>query len=879
MAIAKVGASSVSSISGAGSLTATLPQAATANNVLTVFVTATYGSTGSATCSTPVGWTLDDTQASGGSSQSSIWVFHKVAAGGDSAPVFAIGGAVAGTSFAVAEEWSGVDTATPVRGDGTNASTTTSGSITLTDSISAQSGDVILSGATSRPASACTYMWGGGSATDTFVNQTGNTAIVGTGSQTVATSGTITPSVTLSAARGGAMVSIALKLAGSGGAPQSVSPSGIGTSEAFGTAAATPGAVTVDPSGIVSAEAFGTPVVTTVGQGTGTALADWGGLEVAASGGTVVIDGTALADWGGLQVAAGTGVVSALCDWGGVDAAVDTTSKAQTGVVLCDWGGIDANSSGSPHKHGLPPPPALPMLRLYDTDGVTWLANLTEAENVQAQQQIGAPGVIQFKIPVDQAGEVVGKRIVKAVYRGRTVQSARVDGYSTDYAVDGLKWRSYTLPGLLAITADIATYPEYELGRKGGTSRSFGYMSRTGDWLAFGNWTPGEGVPWSQETDIKKGRGFRFDLVGDPWWIAKRGDSYIEPGGALQYFRRQFTLAERTYYQIICTADDELTLWLDGQQIFAPSQQGNTSWHSAYTLSGTLEPGAHVLAAEVANWVATYTNNPMALILTMRKADATTGDPVKGTPLIITDPHWSVSDIYPGARRADVLRTILDEGRARGVRAAQILSTGFSRDVDSAGKAWPDAPGEYAVDIGSTLSDAVTRFAQTGPDVVIDPDRLTLQAFGRLGADISADVTLELGVSLTGHAVAVTEAGANTALMQLADGTWIEQQDGTALGLYGRAEVGVSLGSTADTASAAQVAAAQFSETAHGSKSFTTTHSAFAGPQPWRDYELGDTIAVSDGSGGVYKARVMALTIEGNGETPTITPELVLDRS
>ena len=60
----------------------------------------------------------------------------------------------------------------------------------------------------------------------------------------------------------GTITKVSVEVKGTAAGPQTISPSGIASAEAFGTATLTPGAVTVSPGGIVSAEAFGTPTLT-----------------------------------------------------------------------------------------------------------------------------------------------------------------------------------------------------------------------------------------------------------------------------------------------------------------------------------------------------------------------------------------------------------------------------------------------------------------------------------------------------------------------------------------------------------------------------------------------------------------------------------------
>lgn len=55
---------------------------------------------------------------------------------------------------------------------------------------------------------------------------------------------------------------------------QDISPTGIASAEAFGTATISPGAVDISPTGIASAEAFGTPLITHIVEPTGIASAE-----------------------------------------------------------------------------------------------------------------------------------------------------------------------------------------------------------------------------------------------------------------------------------------------------------------------------------------------------------------------------------------------------------------------------------------------------------------------------------------------------------------------------------------------------------------------------------------------------------------------------
>jgi hypothetical protein len=296
-------------------------------------------------------------------------------------------------------------------------------------------------------------------------------------------------------------------------------------------------------------------------------------------------------------------------------------------------------------------------------------------------------------------------------------------------------------------------------------------------------------------------------------------------------------------------------------------------------MSLTLPAGPHVLAAKLGNVRLRYSdaNNPMGLLLTLQQTDAS-GDVLEGVPLVNSDPRWLAADVA-GFRKADVLVKLWTEGTAYGYRAMQILTRGFDHTHDSAGQPWTDPPGEYGLDVGSTVLDACTQLAESGLDVLVEPDTLTLQAWSRKGADRGGTVALALGVdggSVLAHQRTETEARYNTALAQLANGIWVQRQDATAVAAVGREGAGISAGSSSDLDTVAEVLDGQLAEAGQTLVAFTTQISSLTGPQPYRDFDLGDTVTVPGGD----RARVLALTFDAAEDGPVrITPELVADNS
>lgn len=557
--------------------------------------------------------------------------------------------------------------------------------------------------------------------------------------------------------------------------------------------------------------------------------------------------------------------------FGGLTVTVDTTSGSVPGSVSFGFGGLRVSvTSGAP------------SIALFDEDG-NWLANLPNAAGITWQHELSAPGALSCRLPLDDVStaQATPKRILKVFWRGQARLAARIDSSGVTVAVDGRRWREFSnLPGVLNMLADGLIYPETGLDHATSSQRWFGYMSRTGSWTSSGNWTSALGAAYNDSSQGYFSRQPEGLSYPNPSWIAKRDITSIEPAGQVQVFRRGFTTTTANLnYQILATADDFLTLWLDGEQLYSTDSQKPYQWQELQQITGVLPAGYHVLAAKVVNmkW---YGHNVMGFILTMQQLQAD-GEVVLGSPIVNTNSGWAVADNAPGFRRADVIATIFGEALARGVKAFQVLTLGFTHDRDSHGVAWSDAPGEYELDTMTTVLDGVQTMTEKALDVDVDADTLTLHGYNRAGADKFSTVKLDVGVSLVDHRVERVEAKGNTALVQLADGTYAEQVDAASDAEYGRIEVGLQLGSTADTDTAAEVATAAFAESADTAYSITSTASTLAGPQVYVDWTVGDSIGVPDETAtGYLKARVMSVTVDASSDgPPKVTPELVLDRS
>lgn len=539
-----------------------------------------------------------------------------------------------------------------------------------------------------------------------------------------------------------------------------------------------------------------------------------------------------------------------------------------------------------------PPPRDRPTARLYDTDGA-FLTALPLAAGIQFQDESSAPGAVSLRLPLDDptTAQLTARRIIKIFWRGQFRQAARIDSAGSDVAVDGRMWREWSsIPGLLNILNHVPIYPEYGLARTSNTSRTFGYMARIGHgvWLESGNFTSPIGVPWSQMTGARRGYPTGLDFP-DPQWIAKHGPNYNEPVNYYQYFRRTFTTDRRMSVQILATGDNYIDLWLDGNQLVSSDGQSSHTWREAFQITQWLEPspvgGRHVIAARVRNGRLNATDgNHSGLLFTMQELDDQ-GNVIEQTPIINSNEnYWIVSDIAPGFRRAEVITRVWSESNLYEYAATGLINLGFSITHDTDGNLWEDAPSEYTVDVGSSVLDLLGMFTEKDVDVRINPATLRLDMWNRRGADLTASVQLNRGRdggNLISHRIERIEPEFNSLLLQLADGRWMQRQNTAAVNADGREATGLAMGSTSDTGSAYHIADAQLLDASRTTITFTTQVSSVTGPQPYVDFNVGDTIAVPNEAGtAYYAARVMAITVDASTDGPVqITPELVLDRS
>lgn len=526
---------------------------------------------------------------------------------------------------------------------------------------------------------------------------------------------------------------------------------------------------------------------------------------------------------------------------------------------------------------------------LFDPTGLTSLGALTSARNIQWQDILSQKGSATFEVPLDDSltSSITDRCVVKFSLYGSVRFACRITSEVVQLAVDGRRWlRFESQPGLLQLLDDAVVLPELGLTSSSAASRLFGFMSVDGAWRITANWQAPLGSAWS--TDIYRPKYPPDMATENPDWIAfDDPEDPTVPHNTYNYFRYEFTVAGTDYenFQFTFTADNFLTLYMDGEEIISPDPTHPFGWQTSTTVTAQLAPGDHVLAAKVLNGgPGAPVPGPMGLIGFVFNLDSATG--LTTTELVQTDTvNWIVAKTpMPGWTRAQVLKQLVTEAQTRGSLGPSLLTINFTDTEDTDSVSWADAPDQYEFSVTTTgLADVASQLAESAIDVAVDPVTMELNCWVRKGSDLSGSVALTLGDAggnLKSHETTKTVTRFTDVYTQLADGSWQVTTDSagvTAVG--GHVEVGLSVSTSADD-TATNLALVQLAESAQPLIAATSQPSSLIGAQGYIDYDVGDTITVpAHRNAGTMKARVLAVTVDATGDVISVWPQFVLDGS
>jgi hypothetical protein len=589
----------------------------------------------------------------------------------------------------------------------------------------------------------------------------------------------------------------------------------------------------------------------------------------------MVVTGVIDATWGGLDVAATgrrarRGVIDAT--WGGLDVAATVGSTARPGVIDATWGGLVVEATSDDIGAAV-----------YAPDGVTWLANVSELIGPKWRDELSKTGAADLALPLTDpaAAHMADRSIVKYAWRGRTRFGALVSAENCSHAVDGQVMLSVNgARGLLALLADGGVLPDGGLQDDSPATRYVGFMSARAAWYRRSDWVRPVGYRMSNDTTHRVGLPAEM-LKDNPWWIAPPpGPAASQPAGAIVYYRREFTTTAPITLEAVLTGDNALTFYVDGQQLINPNFSTIPfTWRQVYTVQFTLQPGAHVMAAKIEN-VKGVGGNPLGLVGNIYLLNN------KGERIGLwgqTDlTHWWASSQPVGWFPAQILHQLMLEAQADGTAGPSALHLGFTPLTDSAGVAWSgDRQDIYALDVGKPLDQVASALTESGMDVAVDAQSMTLNAWTRRGHDLSGSVALALGDAggnLIGFDTSKSSTRATVATAQLQDGTWLTVTDTAGVAAVGRIRVFVSLGSATSPAAAEATLRQMLATSATPTVTSTADLDPTSGPQLYRAVNLGDSVSTpGHREVGTIKQRVLAVTVDGAADIVKTSLELAVD--
>lgn len=286
--------------------------------------------------------------------------------------------------------------------------------------------------------------------------------------------------------------------------------------------------------------------------------------------------------------------------------------------------------------------------------------------------------------------------------------------------------------GQRSASRDAAVYPALGLKATSADTRYFNFATEQGAWYKPAEWSNAVGVLgylWPNSWWGTAPAEWPDARTAD--WIWDRAVPYAMPQGYV-YFRKEFTVATTGAHSLFFAVDDAAEVYVDGELLHTTAEH---AWQETTRIDLDLEAGPHVLGIKAYNW---KNDAPGGLIVAFFKV----GDPLvpSSAQLMFTsDATWKIRPyptVEPGWSIGDVLLTLLNEAKARGVRFAQNWTPNFTGSVDSGGNSWGD-PIPFSFTVGATYEDVIEAIEEMGCDIYVDPDTLQVYAWKKRGSDKS----------------------------------------------------------------------------------------------------------------------------------------------
>ena len=245
-------------------------------------------------------------------------------------------------------------------------------------------------------------------------------------------------------------------------------------------------------------------------------------------------------------------------------------------------------------------------LDVYDPLNETYQGTLSQSLTSEFVDEFNQPGFGTVTVPLfsTDAGLLIKDAVVRVIYRDDVRFAWFVETRERDLANSGGQMTlTASGRGLLAWLEDAVLYPQGGLADFLAPDRPFNWASGpAGNWRSSGNYQAALGVQWKNDTTSRKNLPVRWK---DPsaQWIWRTNPETAVQRGTVNWFYRDFTLTEPKRIKFFASCDNQMDVYLDGQQIMSSSDFDNeaASFTQMARFTIRLGIGPHTLAARVKN--------------------------------------------------------------------------------------------------------------------------------------------------------------------------------------------------------------------------------------------------------------------------------------
>jgi hypothetical protein len=220
--------------------------------------------------------------------------------------------------------------------------------------------------------------------------------------------------------------------------------------------------------------------------------------------------------------------------------------------------------------------------------------------------EFNAPGFGSVTVPLFSADAdlLVKDAVVRVIYQDDVRFAWFVETRERQLAdSSGQQTLTASGRGLLAWLEDAVVYPQGGLADFLAPDRPFNWASeRGGGWRLTGNYQDALAVQWRNDATARAGLPVRWK---DPLasWIWRTNPSTVVQRGTVNWFFRDFTLTDSKRVKFYASCDNQMDVFLDGQQIMSSSdfdaEAASFTQMARFTIR--LGVGTHTLSARVRN--------------------------------------------------------------------------------------------------------------------------------------------------------------------------------------------------------------------------------------------------------------------------------------